>query len=811
MSTTKKLLTLVLLLFISCGIFAQSKKDIDATRILLPNGWSITPVGKSFHLGDLPLTIAVSSKKTLMAVTNNGQSDQTIFLIDPVGQTILDTILMGKSYVGITFSEDEKTLYASGGNDNWIVKFDVSDKKLVPRDTFVVGKPWPNHMCISGIALDENRSLLYAVTTENNSLYVIDLNKKKGIRHFQLGGEAYTCLLSPDKGALFISCWGCDKVEVFDTKKQELSGSIVVGDNPNDMCITKNGRLLFVANANDNSVSVISMGHRRVIETLNTALYPNAPTGSTTNAVALSDDDKMLYVANADNNCLAVFDLTVPGFSKGKGYIPTGWYPTAVKVVGSTIFVANGKGFQSMANPLGPNPIHKKSKVIYQGGAQEPKEQYIGGLFHGTMSMIPVPNEAQLATFSQVVYDNIPYKKQFEMNSEGQRGNPIPQIVGAPSPIKHVFYIIKENRTYDQVLGDVKEGNGDTSLVLFGKKITPNQHKLVKDFVLLDNFYVNGEVSADGHNWSTGAYATDFLEKNWPTSYGGRGGEYNGEGTREVANNKNGFIWDFCKRYGVSYRTYGEFADDGKPNIPALKDHLCPYYTGWEQDVMDTTRFGQWKREFDSLVTVGQVPQMNTLRFINDHTMGLSKGKLSPFAQVADNDLAVGLFVEHLSQSKIWNESAVFILEDDAQAGPDHVDAHRSTVYIAGGMVKHGYVDHGMYSTASVLRTMELIVGLPPMSQYDASAPSLWRCFTDSVIHAPFHAVGAETDLKELNTAMNEWQKMSDRFDFRAEDRAPEQKLNQVLWFAAKGANSPYPAPVHSAFVKVTDTDKDDD
>jgi DNA-binding beta-propeller fold protein YncE len=799
------------LLFICGSLFSQSMKDIDAKRILLPNGWAVTPVGQSLHLGDLPLNIAVSSKKTLMAVTNNGQSDQTIFLIDPVGQSILDTILMGKSYVGIVFSEDEKYLYASGGNDNWIVKFDVSDKKLVPVDTIVIGKPWPNKICISGITLDDKKGLLYAVTTENNSLYVIDINRKVVFKRFDLGGEAYTCLLSPDRNALFISCWGCDKVIVFDTRKQVISGSIPVGDNPNDMCITKNGSLLFVANANDNSVSVISLGHRRVIETLNAALYPNAPSGSTTNAVALSEDEKMLYVANADNNCLALFDLTVPGFSKGKGFIPTGWYPTAVKIVGSTIFVANGKGFSSMANPNGPNPIRKKSKVKYQGGTNEAKEQYIGGLFHGTMSMIPIPNEAQLSVFSQVVYDNTPYKKQFEMSSEGRRGGPIPQIVGAPSPIKHVFYIIKENRTYDQVLGDVKEGNGDSNLVLFGKKITPNQHKLVHDFVLLDNFYVNGEVSADGHNWSTGAYATDFLEKNWPTSYGGRGGEYNAEGTRDVANNKNGFIWDFCKKYGVTYRTYGEFADDGKPNIPALKDHLCPYYTGWEQDVMDTTRFSQWKRDFDSLLAIGQVPQMNTLRFINDHTMGLSKGKLSPFAQVGDNDLAVGLFIEHLSKSKIWNESAVFIVEDDAQAGPDHVDAHRSTVYIAGGMVKKGYVDHNMYSTASVLRTMELILGLPPMSQYDASAPSLWRCFNDSANHAPFQAMGAETDLRDLNTAMNHWQKVSDKFDFTAEDRAPDQLLNQVLWVAAKGESTPYPATVHSAFVKVTDKEKDDD
>ncbi len=807
-------ISLLFLAFMNSDVYlySQSLKEIESKRIMLPNGWAVTPVGRSFHLGDLPLSIAVSGNKKLMAVTNNGQSDQTIFLIDPIRQTIIDTILMGKSYIGITFSDDDRSLYASGGNDNWVVRFDVSNRKLITRDTIIIGEPWPNRISISGIAVDDKRGLLYAVTTENNSLYVVDMKQKKILKHLNLGGEGYTCLLSPDRNTLYATCWGCDKVVLFDTRKQELCGSIVVGDNPNDMCLSKNGKLLFVANSNDNSVSVISLSQKKVVETLNAALFPNAPTGSTTNAVALSEDEKTLYIANADNNFLAVFDVTVPGMSRSKGFIPTGWYPTAVKVLGNTIFVANGKGFSSQANPFGPDAPGIKSKLTYQGGTMAPKVQYIGGLFHGTMSLIPVPDDVQLNTYSQAVFNNTPYKKQYELTSLGKEGNPIPQKVGEPSPIKHVFYIIKENRTYDQVLGDVKEGNGDSNLVLFGKKITPNQHKLTHDFILLDNFYVNGEVSADGHNWSTGAYATDFLEKNWPTSYGGRGGDYNGEGTREVANNKSGFIWDYCKRYGVSYRTYGEFADDGKPNIPALKDHLCPSYTGWEQDVMDTTRFGQWKKEFDSLVRVGQVPQFNSLRFINDHTMGLSKGKRSPFAQVADNDLAVGLFVEHLSQSPIWNESVVFILEDDAQAGPDHVDAHRSTAYIAGGLVKQGFIDHTVYYTASMLRTMELILGLPPMSQYDAAAPSMWRCFNDSTIHPAFHSVGAETDLQEVNTAVNEWSIRSDKFDFTAEDRAPDQELNHVLWVAAKGETIPYPAPVHAAFIKTGNSgDKDDD
>ncbi|HET9137676.1 MAG TPA: bifunctional YncE family protein/alkaline phosphatase family protein, partial [Candidatus Kapabacteria bacterium] len=756
--------------------------------------------------------IAISKSKKLLAVTNNGQSDQSIQLIDAVKQVVIDSVKIGKSWLGLAFSNDDKSLYASGGNDNWIVRYDIIERKLIAKDTIVLGKPWPEIISPAGIAIDDEHNILYAVAKESGSLYVVDLAAKDHISHYDLGGEGYTCLLSPDNATLYISCWGCDKVQLFDTKQKTFSGAIAVGDNPNDMCLTKNGKFLYVANSNDNSVSVIDLAQRKVIETLNAALYPNAPSGSTTNSVALSTNEKTLYVANADNNCLAVFDVSKPGKSSSKGYIPTGWYPTCVRVVGTTIYVTNGKGFSSKANPKGPNPRSKKQEVQYQhsGDQQKEKVQYIGGLFRGTMSIIPTPNDRQMSIYSRVVYHNTPYSKDIESSPEGMAGNPIPQKLGDASPIKYVFYVIKENRTYDQVLGDVKAGNGDTSLVLFGEPVTPNEHSLVNEFVLLDNFYVDGEVSADGHNWSTGAYATDFLEKNWPTTYGGRGGFYNAEGSRDIANNKNGFIWDFCKRYGVSYRTYGEFIDDNTPSIPALNDHFCRTFKSWDEATKDTTRFYQWQRDFDSLLAADQLPHLNTVRFINDHTEGLKLGKFTPAAHVADNDLAVGLFVEYLSHSKIWNECAVFIVEDDAQNGPDHVDAHRSTVYLAGGRVKRHFVDHTVYSTSSVLRTMELILGLPPMSQYDAAATPMWRCFSDKPDMTPFKSIPTRIDINEKNTAMNEWQRKSEQFDFGAEDRVPEAAFNEVLWYAVKG-ESICPAPVHAAFFTATKNDEDDD
>lgn len=795
------------------GIVNDTKKK-ETKSIKLPNGWYLSPAGRSLPLGDLPLNMAVSTTKKLIAVTNNGQSVQSIQLINAKTETILDNVIVPKSWYGLKFSADEKMLYASGGNDNWIMQYAIVNNKLQLKDTIKLGEKWPEKISPAGVEIHDAAKTMYVVTKDNNSLYIVSLVSKKVVQQIQLGSEAYACLLSPDKKELYISLWGGDKVLVFDIARKKIVGEINVGDNPNELLLSKSGKILFVANANDNSVSVIDSKKRKVIEVLNAALYPDAPAGSTSNGLALSENQKTLYVANADNNCLAVFDVSKPGFSKSKGFIPVGWYPTNVKVIGKKIFVSNGKGFSSSSNVKGPDPTEKDQEVNYQHGdykKQQDKIQYIGGLFKGTMSVIDEPTDAVLAGYSKIVYKNTPYTKEKELLSKGEAGNPIPMKVGDPSSIKYVFYIIKENRTYDQVLGDIPEGNGDTSLVLFGEPITPNQHKLAKEFVLLDNFYVDGEVSSDGHNWSTSANATDFLEKTWPTDYGGRGGEYSGEGKREVANPKKGFIWDYCNRAGVSYRTYGEFADDFKANIPALENHFCPYFTSWDETVRDTTRFYQWRREFDSLLLINSVPQFNSLRFINDHTEGARLGRPTPFAHVADNDLAVGLFVEHLSKSKIWNESVVFIVEDDAQNGPDHVDAHRTTAYLAGGLVKRKFVDHTMYSTSSMLRTIELILGLPPMSQYDAAAEPMWRCFTSVPDNNPFIAVAANVNLNDRNEKMTASARISETLDFSKEDRIPDMVFSEVIWKAVKGENSEMPAPRRSAFLKTADKEEDED
>jgi YVTN family beta-propeller protein len=810
----QKLILGIAALAVTFQSFSQTPGKIERTgQVLLPNGWKLSQVGRSLPLGDLPLNMQLSASGKFLAVTNNGQSTQSLQLIDPRSEKLLDEKVLGKSWYGIAFSKDESKLYASGGNDNVILTFHITDNKLGTPDTIKLGLPWPkNKIGPTGIAVNKANTRLYNVTKEDSTLYIIDPNKGSILNKVKLSAEAYSCILSPDEKTIYISLWGGDKVAFYNTETQKLS-SINAGSHPNELLLNKKGTLLFVANANDNSVSIINTATRKTIETISTALYPTKLTGSTTNGFALSANEKTLYIANADNNCLAVFDVSKPGSSQSRGFIPVGWYPTNVKMLGNKILVSNGKGFTSMANPRGPQPVKKTDNSGYQTGAKNTREQYIGGLFKGTLSFIDVPNDIKLKAYTKQVYANTPFSNKIAAVAPGEAGNPIPRKKGDVSPIKHVFYIIKENRTYDQVLGDVAAGNGDTSLCIFGKKVTPNLHAIASEFVLLDNFYVDAEVSADGHNWSMAAYATDFVEKTWPTSYGSRGGTYDFEGTRKAAYPRDGFIWDYCKRAGVTYRTYGEFAEGGaKPSasLKSLEDHYCKLAPGFDMNIKDVTRTEVWAHDFDSLLTKNAVPQFNTIRISNDHTSGQRKGAITPISAVADNDLAVGQFIEHLSNSPIWKESVVFVLEDDAQNGPDHVDAHRSPVFIAGPYVKRNAVINNMYSTSGVLRTIELILGLPPMSQYDAAAMPLYECFTAKPNLSPYIARPAQVDLEQRNIAVNESSKRSESFNLAKEDSAPDLDLNEVVWKSVKGEGSIMPAPKRSAFVILEKKKKQD-
>ncbi|WP_214070348.1 bifunctional YncE family protein/alkaline phosphatase family protein [Mucilaginibacter sp. dw_454] len=805
-----KPLPIIVLIFIGGWACAQVPGKIgNSEQVLLPNGWKLSPAGRQLPLGDLPLNMQLSASGKLLAVTNNGQSTQSVQLIDPKNEKLLDQKVLAKSWYGLAFSHNEQHLYVSGGYDNWLLDFPIQQNKLGTADTIRLGLRWPkNDICPTGLVTNKSNSRLYAITKGDSSLYVIEPATKKVLTTVQLPTIAYDCLLSPDEKTLYISLWGGTEVAVYNVSTNKITTTIYSGHHPNELLLNKSGSRLFVANANDNTVSVIDTKINKLTETISTVLYPTKLPGSTTNGLALSADEKTLYIANADNNCLAVFDVSKSGNSLSQGFIPVGWYPTNVKTLGNKIIVANGKGLTSMANPLGPQPFLKDNNIgEHVGLTANSMIQYIGGLFKGALSFIDAPNPDQQKAYTKQVYANTPFNTKKTIQADGEAGNPIPRKAGEKSPIKYVFYIIKENRTYDQVLGDMPEGDGDTSLCIFGKNVTPNQHALAKQFVLLDNFYVDAEVSEDGHNWSMGAYATDIIEKTWPTNYGSRGPAYSGNATGA----NEGYIWDYCQRAGVTYRSYGEFGSFNKAQIKSLQGHMGPHSPGFNLKIKDQVRANAWIHDFDSLQAINAIPQFNTLRISQDHTSGQKIGEYAPIASVADNDLAVGRIVEHLSQSPIWNQSVVFILEDDAQAGPDHIDAHRSPAYVVGTYVKHNAVIHSMYSTSGMLRTMELILGLPPMSQYDAAALPFYECFTSKPVLTPFKVIPAQVSIDARNVAVNQSSKRSELFNLANEDKVPDRDMNEVIWKAVKGENAVMPAPKRSAFVILEKKKKDDD
>ena len=451
-------------------------------------------------------------------------------------------------------------------------------------------------------------------------------------------------------------------------------------------------------------------------------------------------------------------------------------------------------------------------------------EQYSAALLQGSLSVLQTPDAPTLQAMTRRVYGLTPMTSATMLApAAAPVDSPIPGKVGGRSPIKHVFYVIRENRTYDQILGDLERGNGDPNLCLFGEEVTPNAHAIAREFVVLDNFYVDAEVSYDGHAYSTGAYATDFVEKIWPTNYAGRGARYMSEGGGKMRNAYgnvtaplNGYIWDACVRADMSVRSYGEFAMRGAEpeadrdtgvgdvvaTVPGLKGRVHPKYLPYDLRVPDNTRIDIWLEEFKQFEQSGALPRLNIIRLGNDHTAGTNAAYPTPRAMIAENDVALGRVFEAISNSRFWKESAIFVLEDDAQAGPDHVDTHRSVALVASPFVKRGSVDSTLYTTSAMLRTIELILGLPPMSNLDAGATPMYAAFQATPVLTPFSARPARVDIKEKN-GVNAWGAAASAAMYLAEaDMAPEQELNEIIWKSVKGPPSIMPPPVRAAFIR---------
>jgi DNA-binding beta-propeller fold protein YncE len=819
--------------------------------MLLPNMWSLKPAGKQVLLGDFPVNIAIHPSGRWAAILHSGNGQNEVIVVHLADGVIVSRIPIEESFYGIAFTSNGDGLFCSGAGDENIHQFSFKDGYVLDHRTIQLSDP-KIRAVPSGIAISRNGKNIYVANVWGQKISFIQAGEQPVVSELALStnlprrvatpravsedeaaitkrAEAvldtttandpfpYTCVLDEKRNRLYVSYWAQAGVAVIDLVSREAVDFWHTDEHPNEMVLSRSGKLLFVANANRNTVSILDTDSGKLVEKLLAELKPNSPPGSTPNSLALSPDENLLFVANANINTVAVFDISEPGKSRSVGFIPVGWYPTSVRVTpdGKKLLVANGKGLSSKSNRYGPQPGHDAPAGV---------REYIGSLFHGSLSIIDLPSgqkfEEAMKRYTEEAYACMP--RTNSLPPEALQNHPVPRNSGDISPIRYCIYIIKENRTYDQVLGDMPQGKGDPTLCLFDETVTPNHHELAREFVLLDNFYVESEVSADGHEWTMGAYATDFVEKNWPLSYGHNKHKkysYPAEGNFAIAVPAGGYLWDRAKAAGVSYRSFGEFVVNGKTHadpsytrVPALKGHFDPHFRGFDTDYPDVKRAERFISELRRFEQEGDMPRLIMLRLPNDHTSGTTKGKFTPIAQVADNDLALGRVIEAVSHSKFWPQTAIFIVEDDAQNGPDHIDAHRTIAFAISPYTKRRSVDSTMYTTSSMLHTMELILGLSPMSQFDAAAIPMFNSFQATPNLRPYKSRPSRVDINARNHASAWGSKESGKMDFSKEDAADDLRLNEIVWRSVKGADNPMPAPTRAAFVFAKkQKDEDDD
>ncbi|WP_273365297.1 bifunctional YncE family protein/alkaline phosphatase family protein [Alicyclobacillus herbarius] len=759
----------------------------DGTGVT-PYDWKLTPAGQSVTLGNFPMGGALSPDGRYLVVSNDGDGVQSLQVVDTRSQQVVQTIPYNAPealYLGVAFSPDGQHLYVSAGGNDKIRVYSFNAGHLTEQNPIAVKGTTDAPMYPGGLCVSLDGRYLYVANNLNNSVARINLAQRTVDKVTQVGKNPYTVALSADGRTLYASNWGEDTVSVLNAETMQTVKTLKVGLHPNALAVNAKTGCVYVADGDSDQISIIDPATQSVTKTLSLAPYRGALPGSEPDSLAVSADGRTLYVANAGNNDVAVVALDQRGYPEAnavQGLIPTAWYPTGVFVSSDNrhLFVMNAKGLGAGPNKDG---------------------QYIGNMMMGTLQFVDVPDAGQLKRYTAEVRQNnrgpessLWWHLPFQDNSEV----PVPRYQNQHSPIKHVIYVIKENRTYDQVFGDLGKGNGDPSLTMFGRTITPNLHALANQFVTLDNFYADAEVSAQGHNWSTAADSDDYVEKNWMANYSGRGRGYDFEGTNSATYPEDGFLWDDALRAHVSFRDYGEFEsylpNTGlwAPDDPSVGDNYDPHYPGWNLDISDLTRFDEWNREFQQYCKNGNLPQLEILRLPNDHTKGTTPGALTPQAYVAQNDYALGKLVDAVSHSRYWKDTAIFVVEDDAQNGLDHVDAHRTEALVISPYTQTGRVDSTFYDTASMLRTMELILGMKPLTQYDAAAMPMVGAFTNKPNFQPYNVKEPQYPIDKTNSAHSPGAAESARMDWSHEDEAPEQQLNHILWEATMGKR-PYP------------------
>ena len=813
---------------------------------LSPDGRILITSGKTAELVVIdPTTGSVIQRVGLPSETNAPPTP------DAVSANILQPDKDGQvSFTGLIFSPHGRRVYLANVNGS-VKVFGVDDQhKLAPL--FTISLPEVKAVdrkaeIPAGLVLSPDGRKLYVALNLSNRLGEFDADTGKLLRTWDVGVAPYDVVLKGTKA--YVSNWGGRRpatnsitgpagrgtlvrvdpvryianegsVTIIDLTGKQPAKELIVGLHSSAMALSPDGRFLVIANAASDTLSVIDTSMDRIVETIWTRRNAADLFGAAPNALVFDSSGRTLYVCNGTQNAIAVISFK-PGESRLTGLIPVGWYPGAIVHDDSrrALYVTNIKGIGS-------------TKKLAPGEAAKFKS----GQHFGTLSLVPIPTGKQLAKLTRTALNNFRHGAIQAARlpaRPGQPARPVPERSGEPSVFKHVVYIIKENRTYDQVFGALKEGNGDPSLCIFGENITPNQHKMVRDFVLLDNTYCSGILSADGHQWADTSITTDYMEKSFagfPRSYP--------DGMEDsdvdaIAYAPSGFIWDNVLAHGKTMRDYGEFAItvkswkdksmkgepkfldhyrefiDGttninlssRPAIESLRPHLNTNTVGWDMDVPDVFRAAQFIKDLREFEQKGEMPNFILICLPNDHTSGTKAGAPTPAAQVADNDLAFGQIVEALSKSQFWKETCVFAIEDDPQAGWDHVSGYRTTGYVVSPYTKRGKVVSTQYNQTSLLRTMELILGLPPMNQLDASATPMFDCFTDKPNFTPFTALTNNVPLDQMNPDPKKITDLllrknayaSARLPLAEPDKCPEDQFNRILWHAMKGSQAPYP------------------
>jgi YVTN family beta-propeller protein len=767
----------------------------NGPNAMLVSGWRTTPAGRQLESGDMILSGQVSPDGKLFAFTNTGYTRHGLHIVDLATEKEIATFPLEQSWSGLAFSPDGSRIFVSSGAGypgSDIQYFDRWDKEgwKEARTGFSLLGAAKDKTAVSSINVSADGKLLYALNNSDDHLYIVETHGARAVARLKVGDHPISSKLSKDGKTLYVANLGeatVAIVDVSDASWPKVTATLATDPHPNDIALTVDQRL-FVSCGNSNNVISFDLETRQRHEVISTALGPKAPAGSTPNSLALSPDGQVLYVANADNNTVAVIDVKERGRSRPLGFLPTGWYPTFIATTtdGKRVVVASGKGVGT-----GPNRVKRPIDPI----APSVSFQHHGNQLNGLISFIDVPDAKKLAEFTKQVYDNALYRDTLLETSGAAGGSIVPTKVGESTPIMHVLFIMKENRTYDQVFGDLKQGNGDPSLTLFGRDVTPNQHALAEQFVLLDNLYCSGEVSQDGQPWTMSAYATEFTERAWTLSYSKHGSLNIGGGVSEQS---TPYIWELARSKGLTARTYGMGNRRGVADIRSARFDQPPADRQLQR-ARDYDRADRFVEEFEEMDRDGKVPNFMFMSLGENHTSGTTPGAFTPKAQVASNDVAVGKIVEAITKSKVWNASAIFIIEDDAQNGPDHIDSHRTAGLVISPYVKRKVVDSTMYSTVSMLRTIELLLGLPPMTQHDAAAPPMVNSFMAKPDLSRFTALPARIDLMTKNPAQGYGAIASARMDFREYDRIDEDVLNRILWHSIKGVDVPYPAPVRQA------------